>query len=44
MNLKGMQARAGDAFSAGFFHGIDQNWDLQKSLKFATAAAAIILK
>ncbi len=36
-------AGAGDAFSAGFLHGVDQDWPLQKSLKFAAAAAAISL-
>ncbi len=34
---------AGDAFSAGILHGVHQDWSLQKSLKFAAAAAAISL-
>jgi len=36
-------AGAGDAFSAGFLHGVHQDWPLQKSLRFAAAAAAISL-
>ncbi|MFA6471834.1 MAG: carbohydrate kinase family protein [Candidatus Latescibacterota bacterium] len=34
---------AGDAFTAGLLHGIHQGWDEKKSLKYATAAAAISL-
>ena len=36
-------AGAGDAFSAGFLHGTHQEWPIEKSLKFAAAAAAISL-
>jgi sugar/nucleoside kinase (ribokinase family) len=36
-------AGAGDAFSAGFLHGIHQGWGLSESLRFAAAAAAISL-
>lgn len=34
---------AGDAFASGFLHGIHQGWGEKKSLKYATAAAAISL-
>ena len=34
---------AGDAFTSGLLHGIHQDWDEAKSLKYATAAAAISL-
>jgi len=34
---------AGDAFTSGFLHGIHEGWDEAKSLKYATAAAAISL-
>ena len=34
---------AGDAFTSGLLHGIHQDWDKAKALKFATAAAAISL-
>jgi sugar/nucleoside kinase (ribokinase family) len=37
-------AGAGDAFSAGFLHGLHENWSIEKSLKFAAAAAAISLR
>ena len=36
-------AGAGDAFSAGFLHGTHEGWSIEKSLKFAAAAAAISL-
>jgi len=36
-------AGAGDAFSAGFLHGIHQDWNIGKCVKFAAAAAAISL-
>ncbi|NIA29897.1 MAG: hypothetical protein GWP06_08320 [Actinobacteria bacterium] len=36
-------AGAGDAFSAGFFHGIHQQWPIKKATRFAAAAAAISL-
>ena len=36
-------AGAGDAFTSGFLHSIHQGWDEAKSLKYATAAAAISL-
>jgi sugar/nucleoside kinase (ribokinase family) len=41
-NNKG-NAGAGDAFTAGMLHGLHQNWELDKTLRFATAAAAISL-
>lgn len=41
--LKG-NAGAGDAFSAGFLHGTHQEWPIDKSLKFAAAAAATSLR
>ncbi|MFC1651153.1 carbohydrate kinase family protein [Candidatus Latescibacterota bacterium] len=34
---------AGDAFTSGLLHGIHEEWDMEKSLKFATASAAISL-
>lgn len=34
---------AGDAFTSGLIHGIHEGWDEAKSLKYATAAAAISL-
>jgi len=34
---------AGDAFAAGFIHGVHQGWDEATSLKYATAAAAVSL-
>jgi sugar/nucleoside kinase (ribokinase family) len=34
---------AGDAFSAGFLHGLHQNWPIHDCLRLATAAAAISL-
>jgi len=34
---------AGDAFTSGLLHGFHQGWDAQKSLKYATAAAAVSL-
>jgi len=34
---------AGDAFTSGLLHGIHEEWDEAKSLKYATAAAAISL-
>lgn len=34
---------AGDAFTSGLLHGIHQGWEPSKSLRFATAAAAISL-
>lgn len=37
-------AGAGDAFSAGFLHGMYQEWTVAKSLKFAAGAAAQSLK
>ncbi len=37
-------AGAGDAFSAGFLHGTHEGWPIEKSLKFAAAAAAISLR
>lgn len=36
-------AGAGDAFTSGILHGLHQDWDLEKTLRFATAAAAISL-
>lgn len=36
-------AGAGDAFSAGFLHGLHQQWPVKNALKFAAAAAAISL-
>ena len=36
-------AGAGDAFTAGMLHGLHQDWNLEKTLCFATAAAAISL-
>jgi sugar/nucleoside kinase (ribokinase family) len=36
-------AGAGDAFSAGFLHGTHEEWPIEKSLRFAAAAAAISL-
>jgi len=36
-------AGAGDAFTSGLLHGIHQGWDEAKSLRFATAAAAVSL-
>jgi len=36
-------AGAGDAFSAGFLHGVHQHWSIKKTLKFAAAVAAISL-
>lgn len=36
-------AGAGDAFSAGFLHGIHQQWSIKKAARFAAAAAAISL-
>ena len=34
---------AGDAFTSGLLHGIHQEWDAAKALKYATAAAAVSL-
>ncbi|MFC1551841.1 carbohydrate kinase family protein [Candidatus Latescibacterota bacterium] len=34
---------AGDAFTSGLLHGIHEEWDMKKSLKYATAASAISL-
>ena len=34
---------AGDAFTSGLLHGLHQDWDERKALKFATASAAISL-
>jgi sugar/nucleoside kinase (ribokinase family) len=34
-------AGAGDAFSAGFLHGVHQGWTIAASLEFAAATAAI---
>ncbi|WP_405292469.1 PfkB family carbohydrate kinase [Algibacter sp. Ld11] len=31
----------GDAFAAGYLHGIGKNWDIEKTLGFATAAFAL---
>ncbi len=36
-------AGAGDAFSAGFLHGVHQHWSIEKTLKFSAATAAISL-
>ena len=36
-------AGAGDAFTSGLLHGLHEGWDEEKSLKYATAAAAISL-
>lgn len=36
-------AGAGDAFSAGFLHGMHQEWPIAKALQFAAAAAAVSL-
>lgn len=36
-------AGAGDAFSAGFLHGIHQSWSVAESVRFAAAAAAVSL-
>lgn len=37
-------AGAGDAFSAGFLHGRHEKWSVEKSIKFAAAAASISLR
>jgi len=37
-------AGAGDSFNAGILVGIHEGWDLEKSLRFATAAAASCLR
>ncbi|MBN1464314.1 carbohydrate kinase family protein [candidate division KSB1 bacterium] len=37
-------AGAGDAFAAGFLHGVHEEWPVEKSLRFAAAAAAISLR
>jgi len=34
---------AGDAFTSGLLHGIHQDWDEKKCLKYATATAAVSL-
>jgi sugar/nucleoside kinase (ribokinase family) len=34
---------AGDAFTSGLLHGFHQDWDHSRSLKYATAAAAVSL-
>lgn len=34
---------AGDAFTSGLLHGIHQEWDPAKALRYATAAAAVSL-
>jgi len=34
---------AGDAFTSGLLHGIHQEWEPEKAIKFATAAAAVSL-
>ncbi len=36
-------AGAGDAFTSGLLHGIHEGWDEEKTMKYATAAAAISL-
>ncbi|MDZ7316313.1 MAG: carbohydrate kinase family protein [candidate division KSB1 bacterium] len=37
-------AGAGDAFSAGFLHGMHQGWTTARALEFAAAAAAVSLR
>ena len=32
---------AGDVFHAGFIHGLLEEWELERSLRFAAAAAAL---
>ncbi len=33
---------AGDAFAAGFVHGLSQGWDVQQSARFANAVGAVV--
>jgi len=37
-------AGAGDAFSAGFLHGLHEGWDFQRCLELAVCAAALSLR